>query len=97
MGKVNSHYTGKVWEKKQTFQSFSNILVEAEIHTIPKIWEKGIRIVRTNVRKHIFFFRTLSLTYILTTTNISKLSVSEVFRLMQKSMQFAKHGKSEFP
>ena len=40
MGKVNSHNTGKVWGKKQTFQSFSNILGEAEIHTIPKIWEK---------------------------------------------------------
>ena len=30
-------------------------------------------------------------------TNISKLSVSEIFRLMQKSMQFPKHGKSGFP
>ena len=30
-------------------------------------------------------------------TNISKLSVSEIFRLMQKSMQFSKHGKSGSP
>ena len=30
-------------------------------------------------------------------TNISKLSVSEIFRLMQKSMQFSKHRKSGFP
>ena len=30
-------------------------------------------------------------------TNISKLSVSEMFRLMQKSMQFPKYGKSGFP
>ena len=41
MGKVNSHNTGKVWQKKQTFQmGFSTILGEAEIHTIPKIWKK---------------------------------------------------------
>ena len=30
-------------------------------------------------------------------TNISKLSVSEIFRLKQKSMQFPKHGKIGFP
>ena len=29
-------------------------------------------------------------------TNISKLSVSEIFRLKQKTMQFSKHGKSGF-
>ena len=40
MRKVNSHNTGKVWKKKQTFQSFLNILGEAEIQAIPKIWEK---------------------------------------------------------
>ena len=28
---------------------------------------------------------------------MSKLSVSEIFHLKQKSMQFPKHGKSEFP
>ena len=30
-------------------------------------------------------------------TNISKLSVSEIFPMIQKSMQFPKHGKSGFP
>ena len=30
-------------------------------------------------------------------TNISNLSVSEIFRLMQKYMQLPKHGKSGFP
>ena len=44
--------------KKQTFQSFSNILGEAEnilgeaeIHAIPKIWEKWIPIVREKYEK----------------------------------------------
>ena len=37
--------------KKQTFQSFSNILGEAEIHTIPKIWKKGIPIGREKYGK----------------------------------------------
>ena len=49
--------------KKQTFQSFWNILGK-------KICEN---------------------------TNISKLSVSEMFHLKQKSMQFPKYGKSGFP
>ena len=30
-------------------------------------------------------------------TNISKLSVSEIFPMIRKSMQFPKHGKSGFP
>ena len=30
-------------------------------------------------------------------TSISKLSVSEIFCLKQKSMQFPKHGKTGFP
>ena len=35
MGKVNSHNTGKVWKKKHLkVMGFSNILGEAEIHTI---------------------------------------------------------------
>ena len=59
---------------------FSNILGEAEIHTIPKIWEKWIPIVRKKYEKTQTFQ-----------------SVSEIFHLMQKSMQFAKHGKSGFP
>ena len=80
LGKVNSHNTYKYGEKKQTFQSFSNVLGQAEIHTIPKIWEKWIPIVRKKYEKTQTFQ-----------------SVSEIFHLMQKSMQFAKHGKSGFP
>ena len=37
--------------KKQTLQSFSNILDEAEIHTNPKIWEKIIPLVRKKYEK----------------------------------------------
>ena len=37
--------------KKQTFQSFSNILGEAEIHTIPKIWKNLIPTVREKYGK----------------------------------------------
>ena len=53
MGKVNSHNTGKVWEKSKHSKvlGFSNILGEAEIHTIPKIWEKWIPIVREKYGK----------------------------------------------
>ena len=42
MGKVDFHSTGKVWEnnKHSKVMGFSNILDEAEIHTIPKVWEK---------------------------------------------------------
>ena len=51
MGKVNSHNTRKLWKKNKTFQSFSNILREAEIYTIPKIWEKWIPIIREKYEK----------------------------------------------
>ena len=37
--------------KKQTFQSFSNILGEAEIHTIPETREKWIPIIRKKYEK----------------------------------------------
>ena len=43
MRKVNSHNTGRVWEKTNILfklMDFLNILGEAEIHTIPKVWEK---------------------------------------------------------
>ena len=52
MGKVNSGSTKKVCENK-TFQSqgFLHILGEAEIHTVPKAWEKWILIVRKNYGK----------------------------------------------
>ena len=53
MGKVNSHNTGKVWEKNKhsKLMGFSTILVEAEIHTIPKISKKWIPIVREKYGK----------------------------------------------
>ena len=83
MGKVNSHNTGKLWEKTKNSKvmGFSNILDEAEIHRIPKIWKKWIRTVREKYEK---------------TKTIQKLSVSEIFHLKQKSMQFPKHGKTVF-
>ena len=57
MRKVNSHNTGKVWEKSKHSKVLgcSNILGEAEIHTIPKLWEKWIPIVRKNMGKHKHF------------------------------------------
>ena len=63
MGKVNSHNTGKVWEsmytKTQTLQIYEFLKYfsgEAEIHIIPKTWQKWIPIVRekyvkTNISK----------------------------------------------
>ena len=40
MVEVNSNNTGSVWEKSghSKVRGFSNILGEAEIHAIPKIW-----------------------------------------------------------
>ena len=48
MEKVNSHSKKKNMgkHKHSKVMGFSNILGEAEIHTIPKIWEKWIYIVR---------------------------------------------------
>ena len=42
MGKVDFHSTGKVREntKNSKFMGFLNISGEAEIHAIPKTWEK---------------------------------------------------------
>ena len=42
MRNVNSHNTRKVWGKNKDSEvmDFSTFLGEAEIHTIPKIWEK---------------------------------------------------------
>ena len=42
MGKMNSHNTGRVWEKNKHFKvtDLLKISGEAEIHAIPKIWEK---------------------------------------------------------
>ena len=42
MGKVDCHYTGKSMgeQKHFKFMGFLNISDEAEIHTIPRPWEK---------------------------------------------------------
>ena len=50
MGKVNFDSTREVWENR-TFQSpgFLHIWPEAEIHTVPKTWEKRILIVQGKV------------------------------------------------
>ena len=41
-GKMNSHNTGRVWEKNKHSKvtDLLKISGEAEIHAIPKIWEK---------------------------------------------------------
>ena len=47
MGKMNSHNTGRVWEKNKHSKvtDLLKISGEAEIHAIPKIWEKWIYLV----------------------------------------------------
>ena len=64
------------------FMVFLNISDEAEIHTIPKTWEKWIPIIREKYGKK---------------ANIPKCWVSQIFWVKQKSIQFPKYGKSEFP
>ena len=121
MGKVDFHYMRKVWEHKRfKFMGFLNILDEAEIHTIPKTWEKWIPIIRKKYGKKANFPKCWFLKYfgwsrnpyhsqnmgkvnshckgkIGENTNISKLRVSGIFCLKQKSMQFPKHGNSGLP
>ena len=102
------------------FMGFLNILSEAEIHTISKIWEKWIPIIRGKYGKKQAFQSYGFLKYfgwsrnpynsqnmgkvnshskgkIWENTNISKLRVSGIFCLKQKSMQFPKYGKSGLP
>ena len=64
------------------FMGFLNFSDEAEIHTIPKTWEKWIPIIREKYGKK---------------ANIPKCWVSQIFWVKQKSIQFPKYGKSEFP
>ena len=80
-------------------KGFWNFLLEAEIHAVPNTWEKWIPIIREKYGKKQTFqsFSNILGEEICENTNISKLSVSEMFRLMQKSMQFPKYGKSWFP
>ena len=53
MEKVDFHSTGKVRQNTKNFKfmGFLNISAEAEIHTIPKTWEKWISIVREKYGK----------------------------------------------
>ena len=81
MRKANSHNTEKVWEKNK----------------IPKFlkyfgWSRN-PYNSQNTGK----LNSHRKGKIWENTNISKRSVFEIFRLMQKSMQFLKHGKSGFP
>ena len=47
MGKVNSHSKGKIWESKHfKVKCFLNFSYEAEIHAVPKIYEKWISLLR---------------------------------------------------
>ena len=80
MGKVNSHNTGKVWEKNKHSKVSQIFWVKqksiqfpkhgkSESHNTGKVWKK---------------------------TNIPKLWVSQIFWVKQKSIQFPKYGKSEF-
>ena len=53
MGKVDFHYTEKVWKNTNisNLWVFLNISDEAEIHTIPRTWEKWISIIREKYGK----------------------------------------------
>ena len=82
MGKVNSHNTGKVWGKKANIPKFLKCFGWSRNPYNSQYMGK----VNSHSKEKIW-----------ENTNISKLSVSEIFRLMQKSMQFPKHGKSGFP
>ena len=81
----NSENTGNNWilgkHKHSKVMGFLHISCVTLIHAIPKIWEKWIPKVRKKYGK----------------TNISKLRISGLFSLKQKSMQFPKYGKSGFP
>ena len=83
--RYNSENTGNNWilgkHKHSKVMGFLHISCVTLIQTIPKRWEKWIPKVRKKYGK----------------TNISKLRISEIFSLKQKSMQFPKYGKSGFP
>ena len=53
MRKGNSHNTGKVWEKTNIPKLWVSQIFfgEAEIHTVPKTWERWISIVQEKHRK----------------------------------------------
>ena len=83
MGKVDFHGTLK-YEKTQIFQIYGFLTYfMCGINTYNS---QNMRKVNSHSKEKIW-----------ENTNISKLSVSEIFRLKQKSMQFPEHGKSELP
>ena len=52
VGKVNSHSKEKIWENKHfKVKYFSNVFLYAEIHAVPKTWEKWISIIREKYGK----------------------------------------------
>ena len=83
-GKIGLPLYGKSMGKHNHFKLIVllNISDEAEIHTIPKTWEKCIPIIREKYGKK---------------ENIPYGWVSKIFWVKQKSIQFPKYGKSEFP
>ena len=83
-GKSGFPLYGKSMEKHKHFKcmGFLNISDEAKIHTVPKIWEKWISIIREKYGKK---------------ANILKCWVAQIFWVKQKSIQFPNYGKSEFP
>ena len=94
-GEADLHTITKIWEiwipmiqgkygKKQTFQSYGFLKYFGWSRNPYNSQNMG------KVNSH-------SKEKIWENTNISKLRVSEIFRLMQKSMQFSKHGKIGFP
>ena len=93
--KIETHAIPKTWEnwilivretygKTQTFQSYG-FLTYFMSDTIPYN-SQNMRKVNSYSKEKIW-----------ENTNISKLRVSEIFYLKQKSMQIPKHGKSKFP
>ena len=107
-------------DKHFKFKGFLNFSYEADIHLVPKTWEKWIPIVREKYGKtqtfQIYGFlkyfgcsknpynsqnmgkvNSHSKEKIWENTNISKLRVSGIFCLKQKSMQFPKYRKSGLP
>ena len=65
MGKMNSHNTGRVWEKNKHSKvtDLLKISGEAEIHAIPKIWEKWILVweMYGKTQRFSIFFATLQI------------------------------------
>ena len=74
----------ETYGKTQTFQSYG--FLTYFIYGINTCNSQNMRKVNSQSKEKIW-----------ESTSFSKLSVPEIFRLKQKSMQFPKHGKSGFP